>query len=78
MNERPYDFVTFDAEIIGDKKEGKSYAEYDRQGKVNTGIYTGPKFWSEYARKGLIPYTCWSMILRKSFIDSNTMLFSIQ
>ena len=75
MNERPYDFVTFDAEIIGDKKEGKSYAEYDRQGKVNTGIYTGPKFWSEYARKGLIPYTCWSMILRKSFIDSNTMSF---
>ncbi len=75
MDRAPYDFITFDAEIIGEKKEGKTCAEYDRSGKVSAGIFSGLEFWNRYARKGLIPYTCWSMILRKSFIDSNKMAF---
>ena len=75
MDDQPYDFVTFDAEIIGERKEGKTYGEYDRSKKVDTGNFTGLEFWNKYARKGLIPYTCWSMILRKSFIDSNKMIF---
>ncbi len=69
------DFVTFDARLTDPSGAEVSHPHYSRAGIVSEALFSGPLFWKLYFLAEKVPFTCWSLYIKRSFLLGHDLFF---